>query len=232
MRILTALALATAIALPFAAMAQEVQSPRITVTGEGRVDARPDMATITLGVMTEAATAAEAMAANSAELAKVLERLRAAGIADRDLQTTGLSLNANWQSTRDNAPPVITGYIAQNMLTVRVRALDTLGGVLDAAVQDGANTLNGVGFGLTDPDPAMDEARKRAVADAVAKATLLTGAAGVGLGPIIEITEGGGYAPPMPQFRMEAGMAADAVPVAEGEVTMTAQVTVIFALEQ
>jgi hypothetical protein len=231
MRILNALMLATALTLPLAAAVQAADTARITVTGEGRVDARPDMATITLGVMTEAKTAAEAMAANSAELARVLERLRATGIADRDAQTSGLSLNPNWQVPADGTAAVITGYIAQNMLTVRVRALDNLGTTLDAAVQDGANALNGVSFGLTDPAPQMDEARKRAVADAMARARLLTLAAGVDLGPIIEITEGGAYQQPEPMFRQMAE-AAKAVPIAEGEVSVSAAVTVVFGLKQ
>jgi uncharacterized protein YggE len=232
MRILNALMLATALALPMAVAAAAQESARITVTGEGRVDARPDLATITLGVTSEGKTAAEAMVANSTGLAAVLARLKAAGIEDRDVQTTGLSLNPNWQSKPDGTDPAIVGYIASNMVTVRVRALEKLGPVLDAAVKDGANTLNGVTFGLIDPAPAMDEARKRAVADAMVRAKLLTGAAGVSLGPILSITEGGGYVPPQPMYRMEAGMAADSVPVAEGEISMTANVTIVFGITQ
>ncbi|MDT8856660.1 SIMPL domain-containing protein [Paracoccaceae bacterium Fryx2] len=230
MRVLNALLLATSLTLPVAlpALAEE---PRLTVTGEGRVDARPDMATISLGVTTQGATAAAAMAANSDELGRVLANLRRTGIEERDVQTSGLSLNPNWvQVANDGSAPVIKGYVASNMLTVRVRALETLGGVLDAAVKDGANTLNGVTFGLTDPAPAMDEARTLAVADALARARLLAGAAGVRLGPVVSITEGGGYSGPAPMFRMAESVAA--VPMAEGEVAMSANVTVVFGLTQ
>lgn len=226
MKIIKALALGTALALPVAAFAD---APRITVTGEGRVDARPDLATITLGVTTEGATAAEAMSGNSAALQTVLDRMKGAGIEDRDLQTSGLSLNPNWTQA-ENAAPTISGYIASNVLTVRVRAIDSLGAVLDAAVSDGANTLNGVTFDLADPAPVLDEARKLAVTDALARARLLADAAGVGLGDILSISEGGAAEPPRPMFRMDS--AAAGVPVAGGEVSRSASVTVEFAIDQ
>lgn len=227
MRVLTSLVLAAALALPMAVAAEEAPA-LITVTGEGRVDARPDMATINLGVTTEGKTAVEAMAANSAELARVLENLRAAGIEERDLQTSGLSLNPNWDSDSSGRNPRIAGYIASNMLSVRVRALDALGEVLDAAVQDGANTLHGVAFGLSEPNPVLDEARRRAVQDALRRATLLAEAAGVELGDIVSITESDGYAPPTPMYRMAAEAA---MPVAEGEVSMGASVTVVWKID-
>ncbi|MDZ4094498.1 MAG: SIMPL domain-containing protein [Paracoccaceae bacterium] len=233
--LLGGLYLATVFFLPMAGVAMAEDPARITVTGEGRADARPDMAAITLGVTTEGATAAEAMTANSTELARVLANLRAAGIADRDLQTTGLSLNPNWDNSygsNDGAAPKIRGYIASNMLTVRVRALDNLGAVLDVAVKDGANSLNGVSFGVTDPAPLLDEARKRAVGDALHRAQLLTEAAGARLGKLASISEGGGYAAPAPMFRKETAIAADAVPVAEGEVSMTVSVTITWEIAQ
>lgn len=208
--------------------AAEAGPPRITVTGEGRVEAAPDMATVTLGVTTEGLTAAEAMDANTAALAAVLERLRAAGIADRDLQTSGLSLNPTW-SNPEGGRQRIEGFQASNMLSVRVRALNTLGEVLDAAVRDGANTLQGVTFGLADPQPVLDQARTRAVDDARRKAELLAGAAGVDLGRVLTVTEGGGYDQPVPQYRMDA-MAA--VPVAAGEVSMSVAVTVVWQIAE
>ena len=228
MRTLTAAVAALMLTLPFAAQAQE--PPRITVTGEGHVEARPDMATLSLGVTTEGNTAAEAMSANSIQLASVLEQLRAGGIEERDIQTSGLSLNPNWQQVEGEASPRIIGYIASNMVTVRVRALDTLGGILDRSVKDGANTFNGLTFGLADPAPALNEARKQAVADAIARATLLTGAAGLTLGPVVSISEGGGTGAPVPMFRMQAD-AASAVPVAAGEVSTMASVTMVFDLK-
>lgn len=229
MRILNVLALSTALALPFSQAVLADETATISVTGEGVVEATPDIATISLGVTTEAPTAAEAMAANSAALNAVLDRLRGAGVEERDLQTSNLTLNPNWVGYDSGKAPTISGYTASNMLTVRVRALASLGTVLDSAITDGANTLNGVTFGVAEPRPAMDEARKKAVADAVARATLLVEAAGAKLGPVVSITESSGFAPPMPMFRMEAS-ADSSVPVAGGEVGLTASVTVVFEI--
>lgn len=230
MRTLTAFAAALMLCSAVAAPLRAETAATITVTGDGAVDARPDMATVSLGVTTQGATAAAAMADNSAQLAAVLERLRAAGIEERDLQTSGLSLNPNWQPTADGRSSEIVGYVASNMLTVRVRKLDGLGAVLDAAVTDGANTFNGLSFGLADPAPAMNEARRRAVADAMARAKLLTEAAGVPLGTVLSISEGGGFGGPVPVYKMDAAPAARAVPVAGGEVTTSASVTMVFAI--
>ena len=229
MRILNLLALSTALSLSFSLPALAEGPPTISVTGEGVVEAAPDIATISLGVTTEAPTAAEAMAANSAALAAVLDRLRAAGVEDRDLQTSNLTLNPNWVGYDSGKAPTISGYTASNMLTVRVRALASLGTVLDSAITDGANTLNGVTFGVAEPRPALDEARKKAVADAIARATLLAAAAGAKLGPVVSIMESSGFAPPQPMFRMEAS-SDSAVPVAGGEVGLTASVTMVFEI--
>ena len=207
---------------------------KITVSGEGRVDLAPDMATITLGVTTQSPTAGVALSDNSARVAEVLAQLTAAGIEARDIQTSGLSLNPqfNYDTTNGNQTPEIVGYIAMNNVTVRVRALDSLGGVMDAAVKNGANQFNGLVFGLIEPEPSMDEARKRAVADAKRKAALYAEAAGVTLGPILSITESAGYSAPSPMMFKDARASAEAVPVAGGEVGMTAMVTIEYALAQ
>jgi uncharacterized protein YggE len=225
----TALALAAA-AGPAAAEGRAL----ITVTGEGRVEAAPDMATITLGVTSEAETARAAMDEASGKVSALLATLRAAGIEARDVQTSGLALNPVWDHRGDDegGPPRIVGFSAQNTVTVRVRALDALGALLDRVLDAGTNTFNGLTFGFREPRPLEDEARRRAVADARAKAELLTAAAGVGLGPIVSISEAG-YAPPMPDFRMAA--AADsvgAVPVAAGEMSVTVSVTVVWEIVQ
>jgi uncharacterized protein YggE len=223
-------ALVAALAFPVATLA-EAPVAQISVTGEGRVDAVPDMATVSLGVTTQGATAAEALAANSAAVQAMLDRLTAAGIAARDIQTTGLSLNPLWSNYDSSPVQKIEGYAASNMVTVRVRALDGLGGVLDAAVTDGANTLSGLSFGLADPEPALREARAKAVQDARARAEVLAGAAGVKLGRVLSITEGGLAGPsPMPMYRAEAAMAP--VPVAGGEVAMSVTATLVWEIAQ
>jgi uncharacterized protein len=229
-RPVTALVLAMALPLTAPSVWAETTPAMLTVTGEGATQIAPDLATLTIGVTTTGETAAEALAANSAALSAVLERLKAAGVADRDLQTSNLSVTPNWTGyDSSSSGPQIAGYTAVNMLTVRILQLDSLGPVLDAAVSDGANTLNGLTFGLADPRPAMDAARTAAVEDARAKAALYAAAAGVELGRIVQITEGGGYGGPAPMYR-DAKVEAAAVPVEAGELSMAASVTVVYEL--
>ena len=226
--------LATVLVLATPALADD-PTATITVTGEGRVDIAPDMATISIGVTTEGDTARAAMDANTAGLAAAIAGLKSSGIADKDIQTSGLNLGPRYDYDRTNAngSALITGFQASNTVTVRVRALDTLGTVLDAVVTDGANTLGGVTFGLQDPDPVLDAARKDAVADARRKAELYAGAAGVGLGRVMTIAEQSGYTPPMPMAMAEASFdkrGGAPVPVQGGEVSVMASVTIVYAL--
>jgi uncharacterized protein len=225
MRILSPLLLAASLGLGFPALADVPAT--LTVSGSSTVAVVPDMATVSLGVTTIADSAAAAMKANSDSVAAVMERLKATGIEDRDIQTSNLSLNPNWVSNSSGTANEIQGYTATNMLTIRVRDLAKTGAVLDAAITDGANTLNGLTFGLQNPRPTEDEARKAAVTDAMARAKLLADAAGVKLGPILSMNEGGMSEPgPQPMYRMDAA----AVPVAGGEVDIAASVTVVFQI--
>lgn len=228
MRVLKTLSLSTALALFFVqgALAQGLRT--ITVTGEGIVETNPDQATISLGVTSVADTAVAALAANSEAMTKMMAQLSAAGVAAADLQTSNLSLNPNWGSYSSSSSSEIDGYTASNLLNVRVRDLDALGEILDAAVTDGANTMNGITFGLSEPNPVMNEARTRAVADATSRAGVLAMAAGANLGPIVSITEGGTFPGPAPMFRADAS----SVPIATGELAMTASVTVTFEIAE
>lgn len=246
MRILSSaavLAIAVAFAGPLAvapfaaspAMAQTgATAPRsIAVTGEGRVAVAPDMAMVSIGVTTEADTAREALDANNSQLAAALAAIKAAGIEDRDIQTAGLSLGPRYDYNRSGSDgaPAVTGFVAANTLTVRVRALDALGGLLDAVVSDGANTLGGISFGLQDPEPVLDAARKAAVTDARRKAELYATVAGVALGAVQTIAEQSGYMPPAPMALAEASYTkGGSVPVAGGEVAVVATVSIVWAM--
>lgn len=223
--------LATALMLGLPAFA-ETMPATISVTGEGKVEVAPDMAVLNIGVMTEADTAAAALKANSEGIAGALVRLKAAGIEDRDLQTSGLSLNPRYDYGSSGGDAKITGYVASNMVTVRVRDLSVLGQTLDAVVTDGANTLGGLSFGLQEPDAATDEARRRAVADAAHKAALYAEAAGVKLGRVMSIADQGNYGGPQPMMMAEARFAKDAgsVPVASGELTVGATVNITYEI--
>ena len=232
MRILSPMLLAVLLTLPLSGASQaEASFGTITVTGSATVHVVPDLATISLGVTTTGATAAAAMDANSAALSAVTARLEAAGIADRDMQTSNLSLNPNWVTNASGTSSEIQGYIASNMLTVQVRAMNTTGAVLDAAIADGANTLNALSFGLQNQRPQEDEARKAAVADALARARLLAEAAGAKLGAVQSISEDNAM-PPDPQSKYRMTDSAAAVPVAAGEVGVTAAVTIVFQISQ
>ncbi len=202
----------------------------IIVPGEGRVATRPDMATVSLGVRREDRQAAAAMRAASEAAGAILETLGRAGVDEEDVQTDRIGLDPRYQHANDGSPPRITGYLASNDLVVRVRDLDGLGEVLDALIIDGANSFSGIRFGLSDAEAAETEARAAAVADATRRAETLADAAGVTLGPLISLTEGGGGGPiPQPVLR-GAMMEAASVPVAEGEVEVTVRVTATFAL--
>lgn len=229
MRLVSPLLLAATLSLFPLAPALADDDPTLTVTGTGSVEAAPDLATVSLGVTTSGATGGAAMSANTDALTAVIARLKAAGVEDRDIQTSNLSLNPNWVTNAAGTANEIQGFIATNMVTVRIRDLTRTGTVLDAAVADGANALNGLSFGLQDPRPRQDEARRKAVADAVAIATLLSDAAGTKLGPILSIHEGGAAEPfPGPMYRTMADAAA--VPVEAGSLDISASVTIVFAI--
>lgn len=228
-----ALAGVLAVALVAATPVARADEGRATlaVTGEATVTRAPDMATLSIGATTLADTAADAMAGNAAAVAAVIARLKEAGIESGDMQTSGLSLSPNWSRPSEaDGTSRIVGYTATNGLRVTVTALDTLGTVLDAAIADGANTLDGLNFALADPRPALDEARRDAVADARARAELIAGAAGVSLGPVVSITEGGGYGVPVVTYGSMPKAAS--VPIEQGEVSYSASVTITWALEQ
>ncbi len=225
------LSAALAVALSGAALADETKR-RISVTGEGQVETAPDMATLSLGVTNEAGQAAEAMAQTSDAVARILERLTDMGLEQRDVQTQRLTLNPVWSNRPESQQRAeITGYVASNIVMVRVRDMDALGGILDAVVADGANEFNGLSFGMQQPDALADEARKEAVADARARAELLAQAAGVTLGQVISITEQD-RGRPMPRM-MEMSAARDGgMPVASGEVTIDASVSMVFDIAE
>ncbi|MEP7242009.1 MAG: SIMPL domain-containing protein [Devosia sp.] len=211
------------------------------MTGHGEVMGTPDTAYITSGVTSQGATAKEALDANTADMTALISTLKAAGIDDKDIQTSGFSVNPNYvySDTRDangyQLPPKIVGYTVTNSVTVHVRKLDGLGTILDQSVEVGANTINGISFAIEDPSKLYDEARKAAFADAKHRADLYAEAAGVELGAIASINESSGYTqPPQPYMAkaMAADMASAPVPVQAGQLTYSIDVNVTWDLEQ
>lgn len=209
----------------------------ISVSGEGRSGVAPDMAVLSFSVVSDAKTAREALDANNKSMTDVLKALKDAGIAERDLQTSGFAINPQYQypdnSDGGNKPPVLTGYQVANSLTIRVRDLPKLGSIIDQAVTLGVNQGGSIFFTNDKPEAALTEARRAAVADAMEKAKVLSQAAGVSLGRVVEISENSRAPEPVPMMRaMSKEYAADAVPVAAGENTYNVSVNVTFAIKQ
>jgi uncharacterized protein YggE len=206
----------------------------LSLAAEASVSRAPDLAILSAGVQVNGDTAQAAMAEQARLMNGVMAALKAAGIADRDLQTSNLSLNPRYEY-RDNVEPKIIGYTASNQLTVRVRNLDKVGQTIDALVSRGGNTLNGISFGLDKPEGIVNEARKAAMAEALARANLYASAAGLKVKRIVTISEGGGWAPtPVPMMamaRMEMA-APEPTPIAGGEVSFSASINVVFELEK
>jgi uncharacterized protein YggE len=217
-----------------AAAADAPEPPALVVSGEGESAAAPDIAEIVAGVVTQAPTAEAALAANSKAMRAVLDALAKAKVARADVQTQGLSVQPvrrPWPQQGEPPPagPEIVGYEVANSVRAVVRDLDALGAVLDALVRAGANRLDGVSFALADATAPADEARRRAVADARRRASLYANAAGVALGRVLRIEEGGApvFEPRMARF----ATAAESVPTAPGTLAFHAAVRVTFALE-
>jgi uncharacterized protein YggE len=250
-RYLLSAALATAalpVALPQAAMAQVSPAPvlapggtLLTVSADGRVTRAPDLATFSAGVVSQGKTASEALAANSADMARVVAALKRAGLADKDIQTSNLSLNPIYAPQRslpdgtiDPPQPRIVGYQANNTVSVRQRNLKDYGRVIDTLVSAGANQVNGPSFEVENPDPVLDAARTAAMQKARARAELYARAAGLRVSRILSISESGGWSPPQPvMYRMAAmdsAAAAPSAPVQAGELQLSINVTVQFEL--
>ena len=211
-------------------MMRPPEPPSITVVGSGTAAARPDTAEVSAGVVTQAATAAQALAQNNAAMEKVIKAVTAAGIAEKDIQTTNVSvIPQRRQGRQDPQPPDIVGYEVSNQVRIKVRDLTVLGRLLDALVGQGANALNGISFLVGDPAPVLDQARTSAMADARRRAEVYARAAGATLGPLLSIREG---AAPVPRFggEMPRAMAMSAVPVAPGEQEFQASITVTYGL--
>lgn len=207
------------------------EPPSITVVGSGTTAARPDTAEVTAGVVTQAVTAAQALAQNSTGMDRVLKAVAALGIADRDVQTIHFNVvPQRRQGRQEPQPPEIVGYEVSNQVRVKVRDLALLGRLLDTLVGQGANALGGISFSVGEPAPVLDQARMKAMADARRKAEVYARAAGVTLGPLRSIRETTAAIPRL-GGEVSRAMAMSAVPVAPGEEEFQAGVTVTYAIK-
>ena len=234
------LVLAAALALGAVPMSSSAQNLPAAVSTDGTLlsvssnaEARrvPDIATVSAGVVTQAADANSAMRANAEQMAKVVAAIKAAGIAERDVQTSGVNLNPQYRYA-ENQPPAITGYQASNNVNVVVRDIAKLGRILDALVATGANQVNGPSFDVEDKESAYDEARKRALDKAQQRAAMYAKSLGMQVRRIVSISEGGGFAPPQPMAVMSMARAekmAD-TSISPGENTLSVNLDVVFEL--
>ena len=225
------LVFAAALVVAAPAAAQDKVPSTLSVLGDGVAAGRPDLATVSVGVVTQARTAADALAQNSKATAEVIALAKEAGIAPRDIQTAAISVQPQYSQpapgTRE--PARIVGYQVRNSLSLRVRELGKLGALLDRLVTGGANQIGGISLSVAEPKPLLDQARTAAVKDAIAKAQLFAEAAGVRIVRLIAIEEAGAE-PPRPLMRLAAAPARASVPIEAGEQEFRAQVNVTFEI--
>ncbi len=206
----------------------------ISITGTGEISASPDIARITSGVVSQAETAAKALKSNSTAMTRIIAGLKAAGIGSKDIRTSGFSVNPTYFYDQNNRrkPPKIIGYQVRNQVHITVRQRAKLGNILDKMITLGANQINGIAFAIDKPQKLQDEARKRAVEDALRKVEIYVAATNSKLGRIISISEGQAR-PPVRQFvqRAEALSARADVPIEAGEQTLSIRVNITWELE-
>jgi uncharacterized protein len=203
----------------------------VSVSAAGTVSADPDTAAISTGVVSEAETAREALTRNTADMRKLVDGLKAQGIAEKDIQTTGLNVEPRYTQAKDGRPAVISGYRVSNQVRIIARDLTKLGAVLDEAVTLGANQMGAIQFEVSKAEELKDQARKTAMENALRRARLYAAGAGAELGQVLTIAEdmgGSGPRPPMPMARL--AMAAD-VPIERGTQTLEVRVQVTWALK-
>ena len=210
---------------------QAISGTRLEISATGEATRVPDVAIITAGVVTRAASARAALAQNAARMDRVRAALKSAGIADRDIQTSNISLNPEYRYVQDKAPQLI-GYSASNQLSVRFRDIAKSGDILDALVAEGANSISGPNLTIDKPEEALDEARTKAVGVGRARAELYARALGMRVVRLVSVSEsGGGYPvpPPMPVM-MEARAQASSTKIDPGEQKLSVSLGMVFEL--
>lgn len=229
--------LALVVSLPASGNAQGVASAdrpplaSLSVTGDGSVPVTPDIAEVDGGVATEAKTAREATELNNTAMTEVMKALKNAGVNEKDIRTTRLSLSPQYPPNR-SLPTQIVGYRATNHVRVKLRELAKAPIVLDTMIAAGANEIGGISFFVSDPSKPLDKARIEAMADARRKAEIYARAAGVSLGTPLQIVEEGASAPSA--FRQGVAMRAAApmaTPVEPGEQTLRVSVSVTYQIK-
>ncbi len=224
------------LASPAVADAQTAAQPllngtRLELSVRGEVKRVPDVAVISTGVITQSADAATVMRDNAARMSRVLAALKRAGVADKDVTTSAVNLSPQYRYN-NNQPPVITGYQANNQVTVRFRDITRSGAILDALVKEGSNEINGPSLTIDKPEAALDEARVAAITAGRARAEVYANAAGMKIKRIISISENDGMSVmPRPMMTMMAKSAEADTVIMPGEQSLGMTVTMVFELQ-
>ena len=234
--VFTLLATAGCNRLPSSSQAASSGSTLVTVSAQAEARQAPDIATLSTGVVSLAPDANSAIRRNAEQMARVVASIKAAGIAAKDVQTSGVSLNPDYAYVA-NRPPRIKGYYASNTVNATVRDIGRLGGILDALVATGANQINGPMFDIEDKDAVLDQAREKALAKARARADAYAKRLGLRVARIVSIDETGGRGTPQPVRGrgaiVEQASAADAgAPIAPGENVLGVTLDVVYELEK
>lgn len=229
---LAAMAAAPALA---ATVEIEAEGPVIELSVYESVTTEPDLVTIGAGVTSEAPTAVQAMRQNSVEMRKVIDQIKSLGVDDKDIQTTGINLNAQYDYDRESRRQIFRGYSVSNRVSVKLREIDETGRVLDALVTAGATDLSGPSFSIEDDEAAKDEARKRAVARAKERAEAYANMLGYDGVEVLEINETLRGSNPMPQMAARAVLGAEAAadmsaPVQPGQVSTGVNITIKYEM--
>ena len=227
-RLVPALVFAAFVLLTQSAVAQE-RIPTLSLTSEGFVTAKPDIATVQVGVEVTSKTARDAIAQNSKQLSAALNAAKEAGIEPRDLQTAGLSLSPDTVRPDRSQPARIVGYQAVNMVTIRVREIGKLGGLLDQLVVAGANDIQGIRFSVADRSPLIEQARAAAIKDVLRKAEIYAEAANLRIVRILSMSEYS-FCAPQPMMRAVQAAPRPEVPVEAGELSFRVQVNASFEI--
>lgn len=202
----------------------------VTANGMGQSQTAPDTAEMSFGVSTDSSNAKKALENASAAAEKIADAVKKAGVKAEDIQTRDVSVYPN--TTEQNGRQVITGFSANMTVRVKVRDIGTLGDVITAANNAGANNINGPSFTIDDPAPTRAKAIDEAVADARKSAEAMAKAAGKSVGGVLSISSSDVRTSPYPNYAMDASaLAAKAVPIEPGQLDITANVTVIFELK-
>jgi uncharacterized protein YggE len=215
----------------FSGHADAQDTRQISVVGTGTVTAKPDILRIMVGVVAHDPEAGEAMRQMGDDLTKVMAALSDEGVPPADIQTTGLRLSERYNENRNyDEPPKVVGFTATSSVNVVVRDMDRAGGILDRLVSEGANQISGLQFDIEDRVPLLEQARVAAIGDAITKTALYADAARVKVGAILSISEmsgGGGF----DRGQVMAMAESRSVPIAAGTLDVTAQITVVTAIE-